>query len=1392
VFFKHARIAVPVVVLALAALAPSAHAASSNFDTGWKFALVNKTDITDPGNLYANAASPSYDDSAWRTVDLPHDWSIELDPSTGTGTSSGTGYLQGGLGWYRKTFTLAAADAGKRISIEFDGVYMDSVIYLNGVQVGAHPYGYTGFNVDVSAAKTDGTPNVLAVQVRHKQPSSRWYSGSGIYRHVHLLVQDMVHIARHGVFVTTPDLKNTYTTGDYATVHVATDLTNSLGQDVGVQQRIKDASGAVVATNQSSTPLQSSAADLRVDHPKLWSPDTPNLYTLETDLMVGGNVVDSTSTRFGIRWVEISPTDGMTINGVYMKVQGVDLHHDMGALGSAINRDALTREMKILRSMGVNAFRTSHNPPSPEMVAVCDELGIVMMVEAFDVWTNQKVQFDYARFFAANHDADIKEMVLASRNDLAVILWSIGNEIPSPTITTANQLIGDIKSVDTTRPVVIGSDQYRGAPPSTTSQGGQILLALDGLGLNYNTANSVDALHNSAAYGSKFFFESESSSETSTRGVYQDPDLLNTGENYTPGKRAVSSYDNNLASWTMSGEYGHKKDRDRKYFLGQFLWSGFDYIGEPTPYNVFPVKSSFFGAIDTAGFPKDMYYLFKSQWTKAPMVHLLPMNWNDYKPGQDVQVWAYANVDTVELFLNGTSLGVKKFDHKTTSYGKDYLETTECSGDDKTMSTGTCPGSYKSPNGSSGKLHLTWHVPFAPGKLVAVATKDGVQVARDEVDTAGAADTTRLMPDKQVIAADGHALSFVAVDVVDKDGVMLPSGNNPLTFSVTGGKLVGLDNGQEESAENYKSNVRSAFNGKALAIIQSNVAEGPITVNVTSPGLLPQTTTIYASNATGSGLVGFDPAYVRQAVGGTPSLPATVKALNADGSSSSVAVTWAAPATVAAGVNTIDGTVAGTSTKAHAILTGYTLDHIDVYSTEVPAGTAPTLPGTARAVYTDGTDRMLPVTWDAIPASQYAGWGRFNVQGSVPGTATKAVATVTVDNVVTDGTNLARSTSRTKPAADAGYSGASGTIPSVLLDGSTTATTGWSNAYNKAATALLPAISSAHASEWVSVAWPTPQTFAQIQPYVITSATRAMPATFDVTYWNGSAFVPVSNLVVTKATTTNLPSTLAFDPINTTQVKIEMTSPAPGTNTGFLQITELAINGKLLEPIVLGLAVNGAPVQGFDPNITTYGPIPVQYDTPAVITGTPAAGETIAYTLPASLPGAAKVTVTSADGSASRVYTLNLIPADIDTGTVGGSVPATLSLTLGTPAAFGAFTPGVSRDYNAAMTANVVSTAGDARLSVADPSATATGHLVNGAFSLPSVLQAQASSAAATGGGLAAVGGSAAPTSLLTYANPTSNDGVTIAFLQHIGSTDALRTGSYNKTLTFTLSTTTP
>ncbi|MER7834952.1 glycoside hydrolase family 2 TIM barrel-domain containing protein [Streptomyces sp. NPDC096040] len=984
---------------------------------GWRFALVNPGGITDPTGAYATAADPGYDDSAWRQVAVPHDWSIEQTPTTDHGTTSGTGFFPGGLGWYRLTFTLPPGYAGKRISVEFDGVYMDSYIYCNGTEVGRHPYGYTGFAFDLTGLlHTDGsTENVLAVKVQNQLPSSRWYSGSGIYREARLVVTDPVHVARWGTYVTTPDIS-----AERAVVRVRTAVVDESGEgaDVTVVSRIVDPDGRTVARTSSTVTVSGTGGttethELTVDRPKLWDIEAPHRYALHTELRVGGTTTDTYRTVFGIRGYRFDPDEGFSLNGVHTKIKGVDLHHDQGALGAAISADAVRRQMTIMKSMGVNAFRTSHNPPSPQMIEVCEELGIVMMVEAFDCWRTGKTRYDYGRFFDEWCESDATEMVLAARNSPAVVLWSIGNEIPDSTssagLAMADRIIAAVKAADDTRPLVIGSDKYRGVPKQG-SAADLMLAKLDGLGLNYNTAKSVDALH--AAYPHLFLFESESSSETSTRGAYQEPEHLNTGENHTPGRRATSSYDNNLASWTMSGEYGHKKDRDRKWFAGQFLWSGIDYIGEPTPYDVFPVKASFFGAVDTAGFPKDMYHLFRSQWVSEPMVHLLPMSWN-HEAGDTVEVWAYANVPSVELFLNGKSLGVREFDVKKTVDGRTYLETTEATGDDKTFTTGPYPGSYTSPNGSAGKLHLIWKVPYRPGELKAVARRDGKVVATDVLRTAGAPHAVRLTADRKSRAADGRSLVFVTAEVVDAHGVVVPDAEHLVSFAVAGGSLAGLDNGREESAERYQASTRTTFHGKALAIVRSGTEPGALKVTARVDGLRK-------------------------------------------------------------------GTVSVRATAARSV--------------------------TRTAAPDFGPGHPAPVDY---------------------------------------------------PHADAGYSGRPDTLPAAMLDGDPA--TGWSNAFAKSATALLPAFNGARPKDWVSVDYGRSRAFDRAEVSFTADATHALPASVDVAVWDGRSYVPAEGLAVEWATASDTPTVITFDAVRGSRIRFTLTSRYPGEARGAVRISRLEV-----------------------------------------------------------------------------------------------------------------------------------------------------------------------------------------------------------------------------------------
>jgi beta-galactosidase len=1100
----------------------------------WRFALANRNGIDVPAE-FAGATLPSHDDSGWRRLDVPHDWSIELDPSPGPGTSGGTGFLQGGLGFYRRTFALPPVGAGQRVSIEFDGVYMNSEVYVNGLLVGTHPYGYTGFAFDITnVVHPDGAPNLVAVKVQNQLPSSRWYSGSGIYRDVRLVVTGPVHVARFGTTVTTPDLASTIESG-FASVQVVTDVVNHGAgpADIEVSHAIRDPAGRIVARSRSPVPVAPGGARatalLRVDDPVLWSIEAPATYTVETSLWIRHRQVDRVVNRFGVRRVEIDPARGMSINGRYAKIRGVDLHHDLGALGAAVHRDAVWRQLSIMKRMGVNALRTAHNPPAPAVIEACEQLGIVVMVEAFDTWRNNKTEFDYGDWFELEapgaggllwSDVDIMEMVHTFKNSPAVIMWSIGNEIRGQTFEDAARLVADIKSIDTTRPVVWGSDSYR-SPPRPGSTNDRIARLLDGVGLNYNTAQSVDALH--ALYPDRFIFESESSSSTSARGVYQWPHQLNTGEDYTPGQRLVSSYDNNMASWTMPGEYGLKKDRDRQFFTGEFLWSGFDYIGEPTPYgDLFPVKSSFFGAVDTAGFAKDLFYAFASQWTSAPMVHLVPMDWTDHEPGEAVAVWAYANAPEVELFLNGASLGIRRFDRKTTSFGVDYLETTEPTGDDKTFPS----GSYTSPNGSTGKLHLTWSVPFAPGELVAVARRDGVEVARDALRTAGPARALRLTPDRFVIDADRRSLAFVTVEVVDRSGVLVPGAQHLIHFEVTGGSLAGVDNGRQESAENYQAPRRAAFNGKALAIVRSDGRAGPLVIRARADGLLPGATAVFEIRGRDRDVgrdrtepVGVIDPILSAPIGAAPSLPESVTLVLRDGTVRQESVRWSRiERDQLASDRPYD--VQGQLVSAP----GGGCDRVTAHVTPPSIAAAPSLAATGAPAGSDLTARFEVTVSDGAAAEQ----------------------------------NLAPSA-----VASASFSGSPDTVPAALNDGVVPQASGWSNQYFKQATALLPAFNLAQPRDWVSLTWAAPQRVHTVVAYFRLAPGRALPASVSVEAWNGRTFAPAASQVVTWATESEQPTTIRFDEVSTTRLRLVMTSAAPATPDGFVQISELQAIGHL-------------------------------------------------------------------------------------------------------------------------------------------------------------------------------------------------------------------------------------
>jgi beta-galactosidase len=762
-----------------------------NFGAGFRFQRGDAT----------GAEQPSFDDSRFRALDVPHDFSIELAFDSSSPAGSGGGYLDGGVGWYRKSFTLDSSLSGERILIQFDGVYMNSQVWINGTSLGTRPYGYSSFEYDLTPyVKFDGSSNVLAVKVDNNQPNSRFYSGSGIYRNVWLEELAPIHVPNGGVFVTTPTID-----ASAATVSVSTDIQNQSTSDaaVTVHVGILDASGAVVAENDSAATNVKAAAtstvaqSLSLPAPRLWSPSAPYLYRVQVELRAGGTTVDTYVTSLGVRTPVFDPNSGFSLNGQNMKLQGVNMHHDLGALGTAVNYRAIERQVEILKGMGVNAIRTAHNPPAPELLDVADRLGVMILEEAFDTWTQPKTTNDYALYFNDWAERDIEDMVRRDRNHPSVILWSIGNEISGATTATAQKLKNWILGLDKTRAVTWASNKMAG--PHYDPVDHDIAALLDVAGYNYaGYAGDYDADHQ--AHPTFRLLGTETSAAVRSRGVYHTPAGTVTKTNDgTSADRQCSSYDNETARFGDTAEVSYAYDADRPFVAGSFIWSGFDYIGEPTPYSSWPSKSSYFGAIDTAGFPKDVYYFYQSRWTSAPMVHLLP-HWN-WTNGTQVTVYAYTNCDSVELFLNDTSLG------------------------EKSLSQG-------------GALHLEWNVSFAPGTLRADCKKNGAVAAHDTVTTAGTAAKVALSADRSPIFADGKDLVFVSADIQDANGVFVPTGDSTLTFSVTGpGVLVGVDNGNPIDTSSYQGPMRKAFNGKALAIVRANTMPGSIVVTATASGL---------------------------------------------------------------------------------------------------------------------------------------------------------------------------------------------------------------------------------------------------------------------------------------------------------------------------------------------------------------------------------------------------------------------------------------------------------------------------------------------------------------------------------------------------------------------------
>ena len=789
-----------------------------SFNDGWRFF---KGDAD-------GAERPDFQDAQWSEIRLPHDWAIEgpfdpkISPHTGSLPISGTG-------WYRKSFTLPANAKDRYFAIEFDGAMSNAHVWLNGKELGSRPYGYIGFSFDLTPHLHFGSePNVLAVRLTPEERSSRWYPGAGIYRNVWLDVTGPIYVGRWGTYITTPAV-----TDDKGSVSVKTELRNRTSSEARVvlETIILDPSGKVVSRNADASTIpgggsQTVDTKLTVNRPQRWDIEHPWMYSLVSEVMdTNKKVVDRYVTPFGIRTIEFDKSKGFLLNGRHVKLQGVCDHSDLGALGMAVNRRATERQLQILKGAGVNALRTSHNPPSPEILEYCDRLGIVVMDEAFDMWRRQKVPNDYHKYFDEWSERDVRDMVRRDRNHPSIIMYSIGNEIPEQNFpdggAIARRLTDLFHHEDPTRPT---TSAFNSPDPAVKNE---LAANVDIPGLNYKPTQYQRFMKEHPNW---IFYGSETASCVSSRGVYHLPI-----EKYDKHPSLqLSSYDVIAPPWAYCPDPEFEMQDKFPQLLGEFVWTGFDYIGEPTPYfnsrnsneTDWAARSSYFGMIDLAGFPKDRYYLYQSVWTKKPMVHVLPhWNWQGHE-GQNIPVMVYSNGAEIELFLNGKSLGRKK----RFSEPVPLPVGPNISQDRKYMS----------------KYRLMWQVPYQPGSLKAVAYQDGKQVAVDEVRTAGAPARVKLLPDRSTITADGDDLSFVTVRIEDKDGNFCPEADNLVHFDVTGaGAIRAVDNGNAATTEPFHADHRKAFSGLALLIVRSERGQpGKIHVTATSDGLAQAVTEI--------------------------------------------------------------------------------------------------------------------------------------------------------------------------------------------------------------------------------------------------------------------------------------------------------------------------------------------------------------------------------------------------------------------------------------------------------------------------------------------------------------------------------------------------------------------
>lgn len=790
-------------------------------EKGWKFIHQDETE----------AMKAEYNDAKWENVTVPHDWAIygpfdrkhdlqkvavtqngEKIATWKTGRSGGLPYT--GTGWYRTRFDVPGLDkATQRVTLLFDGAMSEARVYVNGKEAIFWPYGYNAFHVDVTdLLNADGKDNLLAVRLENREQSSRWYPGAGLYRNVHLITTNRTHIPVWGTHVTTPHVEK-----EFATVRLRTNLNTAKGEDLTVKttiyNKVKENVAEKTTTLKAGSAQEKIEQNLLVEHPALWSPESPALYTAVTTVSVGGKEVDSYETRFGFRTVEVVAERGFYLNGERRKFQGVCNHHDLGPLGAAINEKALRHQLELLKEMGCDAVRTSHNMPAPELVRLCDEMGLMMMVEPFDEWDRAKCANGYHRFFDEWAEKDMVNMLHNFRNNPSVVMWSIGNEVPTQCSAQGAQVASFLQNIchreDPTRPVTCGMDQV-----SCVLKNG-FAAVLDVVGLNYRTwryLEGYEKLPQGVVLGS------ETASTVSSRGVYKLPVGLKPQAIYDDNQ--CSAYDVEYCSWSNVPDVDFALADDYEWTMGQFVWTGFDYLGEPSPYDTdaWPNHSSMFGIIDLASIPKDRYYLYKSIWNKNEhTLHILPhWNWEGHE-GDTVPVFVYTDYPEAELFINGKSYGrQRKVTDAPIAKGKIY--------DPEVLK----------------RYRLMWmDAIYQPGEVKVVAyDKQGQKAAEKVLRTAGKPHHLELVTRHSAIKADGKDLAYVTVRVVDKDGNLCPVDSREVKFSVKGaGTFRATANGDATNLQQFHLPRMKAFSGQLTAIVQAGEAAGEIVLTASAKGV---------------------------------------------------------------------------------------------------------------------------------------------------------------------------------------------------------------------------------------------------------------------------------------------------------------------------------------------------------------------------------------------------------------------------------------------------------------------------------------------------------------------------------------------------------------------------